>query len=124
VGRACLLLGRLDEARRLGSRAVEFSRHQPGFTAHALRLLGDIATHPDWFDAESGAAYYREGLALAQLHGMRPLVAHCHHGLGELYRRIGETEHAQESLTIATTMYREMEMSFWLEQGRRYDEIQ
>ena len=67
---------------------------------------------------------HREALALAQLHGMRPLVAHCHHGLGELYRRIGETEHAQESLTIATTMYREMEMSFWLEQGRRYDEIQ
>ena len=54
---------------------------------------------------------------------MRPLTAHCHLGLGKLYRRIGETEHARENLTIAMTMYREMEMNFWLKQGRRYDEI-
>jgi len=60
---------------RLGDRAIESSRHQPGFTAHALRLLGDIAAHPDRFDPESGAARYREALALARLHGMRPLVA-------------------------------------------------
>jgi tetratricopeptide (TPR) repeat protein len=117
VGRACLLLGRLDEAGHLGDRAVESSRRQPGFTAHALHLLGDIATHPDRFDAERGAAHYREALALARRLGMRPLVAHCHHGLGKLYRRIGEIEQARENLTAATTMYREMEMGFWLEQG-------
>ena len=117
VGRACLLLGRLDEARHLGDRAVESTRRQPGFTAHALHLLGDIATHPDRFDAESGAAHYREALALARRLGMRPLVAHCHLGLGKLYRCIGETEHARENLTAATTMYREMEMGFWLGQG-------
>ena len=92
VSRACLLLGRLDEARRLGDRSVESSQRQPGFAAHALHLLGDIATHPDQFDAESGAAHYREALALAQLHGMRPLVAHCHLGLGKLYHRIGKPE--------------------------------
>jgi class 3 adenylate cyclase/tetratricopeptide (TPR) repeat protein len=114
MGRACLLLGRLDEAQRLGDHAVEYSRRQPGFTAHALRLLGDIATHPDRFDAEGGAAHYREALALAQLHGMCPLVAHCHLGLGNLYRGIGETERAHEKFTAAATMYREMEMGFWL----------
>ena len=37
VSRACLLLGRLDEARRLGDRSVESSQRQPGFAAHALR---------------------------------------------------------------------------------------
>src|SRR5262249_4232399 len=47
LGRASLLLGRLDEAQRLADRAVEHSRRQPGFTADALHLLGDIATHPD-----------------------------------------------------------------------------
>jgi len=31
LGRACLLLGRLDEARRLGDRAQESSPRQPGF---------------------------------------------------------------------------------------------
>jgi class 3 adenylate cyclase/tetratricopeptide (TPR) repeat protein len=118
VGRASLLLGRLDEARRLGDRAVETSQRQPGFAAHALCLLGDIATHPDRFDAESGEAHYGEALALAQPHGMRPVVAHCHLGLGNLYRRASQPQHARENLTTAMTMYREMDMGFWLEQGK------
>ena len=37
-----------------------------------------------------------------------------HLGLGKLYRRTGQREQAQEHLTIATAMYREMEMRFWL----------
>ena len=48
---------------------------------------------------------------------MRPLVAHCHLGLGKLYRRTGKREQACEHLTTATTMYREMDMRFWLEQA-------
>jgi len=60
---------------------------------------------------------HREALALARLRGMRPLLALCHLGLGKLYRRIGETDRARENLTTAMTMYREMEMDFWLEQG-------
>ena len=47
---------------------------------------------------------------------MRPLVAHCHLGLGKLSRRTGEREQAHEHLATATTMYREMDMRFWLEQ--------
>jgi tetratricopeptide (TPR) repeat protein len=115
LGRACLLLGRLDEARRLGDRAVDSSPRQPGFAAHALHLLGDVATHPDRFDAESGDTYYRAALALAEPHGMRPLVAHCHLGLGKLYRRTGKREQAREHLTTAATMYGEMGMTYWVE---------
>ena len=117
VSRACLLLGRVDEARQLGSRAVESSQRQPGFRAHALHLLGDLAAHPDQFDAEGGIAHYRQALALAQSHGMRPLVAHCALGLSKLYLRTGKSEQARKNLTAATTMYREMDMDFWLEQG-------
>jgi hypothetical protein len=116
VSRACLLLGRLDEARRLGHLSIESAQRQPGFTAHALRLLGDLAAHPDQFDAESGAAHYRQALALADLHGMRPLAAHCRLGLGKLYGRIGRSDDARENLSAATAMYREMGMNFWLEQ--------
>jgi tetratricopeptide (TPR) repeat protein len=115
LGRTCLLLGRLDEARRLGERAIELSPCHPGFAAYALHLLGDIATHPDRFDAERGEAHYRDALALAEPRGMRPLVAHCHLGLGKLYRRTGKHEEAPGYLTTATTMYREMR--FWLEQA-------
>ena len=117
LGRAALVLGRLDGARRLGDRAVEFSPRQPGFAAHALHLLGDVATHPDRFDAERGLAHYRQALALAEPRGMRPLVAHCHLGLGSLYRRTGKRDQAREHLTTATTMYREMGMTYWLEQA-------
>jgi tetratricopeptide (TPR) repeat protein len=117
ASRACLRLDLLDDAQRLAERSLESSKRQPGFAAHALHLLGDVATHSDRFDAESGAARYREALALAQQRGMRPLIAHCHRGLGKLYRRIGKPELAQENLSAATTMYREMEMDFWLDQG-------
>ena len=72
LGRAALLLGRLDEAQSLGDRAVTCSPSHPGFAAHARHLLGDIATHPDRFDAERGEAHYREALALAEPRRMRP----------------------------------------------------
>jgi tetratricopeptide (TPR) repeat protein len=117
LGRAYLALGRLAEARSLGDRAVECSASQPGVTAQALQLLGDIAIYPDDLDAESGEAHYRKALALAEPRGMRPLIAQCHRGLGTLHKRTGKRELAQDHLTIATTMYREMDMRFWLEQA-------
>jgi tetratricopeptide (TPR) repeat protein len=117
LGNTCLLLGRLDEARRLGDRAVESSPRQPGFAALALHLLGDIATHPDRFDAERAEVHYREALVLAEARGMRPLVAHCHLGLGTLYARVAKREQAGDHLTIASTMYREMDMRFWLDRA-------
>jgi hypothetical protein len=48
---------------------------------------------------------------------MRLLVAHCHLGLGKLYRRTDKRERAQEHLATATTMYREMGMTHWLEKA-------
>ena len=42
----------------------------------------------------------------------RPLVAHCHLGLGKLYARMGKREQAREHFTTATTMYREMGMTY------------
>jgi len=48
---------------------------------------------------------------------MRPLVAHCHLGLGRLYRGTGDHAKAQEHLTTAVTLYREMDMGFWLEKA-------
>ncbi len=56
-------------------------------------------------------------MVLASELGMRPLVAHCHLGLGELYRRTGDHVKAHEHLTTASAMYREMDMRFWLEKA-------
>src|SRR5262245_59895668 len=97
----------------LGQLALKSSSGTPD----VWHLLGDIATHADDFDPESGEAHYRRALALAEPRGMRPLVAHCHLGLGKLYRRTGKGEQAQEHLTTAATMYREMGMTYWLERA-------
>jgi hypothetical protein len=48
---------------------------------------------------------------------MRPLVAHCHLGFGTLFQRTGKREQAGEHLATAITLYREMDMRFWLEQA-------
>jgi class 3 adenylate cyclase/tetratricopeptide (TPR) repeat protein len=117
LGRAALLLGRPDDALRLTERSLHYSPSFPGFAAHALHLLGDTATHLDRFDAEIGEAHYRRALALAEPRGMRPLIAHCHYGLSKLYQRTDKRDQAREHLTIATTMYREMDMHFYLEQA-------
>lgn len=49
---------------------------------------------------------------------MRPLVAHCHLGLAGLYQRTGTREQAHQHLTTATTMYREMDMTYRLERAK------
>ena len=48
---------------------------------------------------------------------MRPLVAHCHLGLGTLYAKTGQREQARAELSAAIAMYRAMEMTFWLPQA-------
>jgi DNA-binding SARP family transcriptional activator len=116
MGRTSLLLGRLDDAQRLASGAIECFARQSGYAARAVHLLGDIATQPDRFDAERGEAHYRDALALAESCGMRPLVALCHLGLGRMHARLGERRQAREHLGTAATMFREMDMAFWLEQ--------
>jgi class 3 adenylate cyclase/tetratricopeptide (TPR) repeat protein len=49
LGRAALLLDRLDDARRLASCSLQCSPSHPGFAAHAQLLLGGITTHRDGF---------------------------------------------------------------------------
>jgi tetratricopeptide (TPR) repeat protein len=117
LARAGFVLGLFDDARRLVDRAVDFYGGQQGLMANALHLRGDVATHADSFDAKTGEAHYRQALALAEPRGMRPLVGHCHFGLGKLYRRTGKHEQAHEHLATATSMYSEMDMRFYLEQA-------
>src|SRR5262249_14971492 len=79
--------GRLDDARRLSSRALDCSSSRSGEAAHALHLRAEVRTHPDAFDLVDGEADYQKALRLADSGGMRPLVAHCHLGLSTLYGR-------------------------------------
>jgi tetratricopeptide (TPR) repeat protein len=112
LGEAYLLAGRVDEARRRAREALETARGhgERSNEAWARRLLGEIASRADAADVDTAAGHYREALALADELGMRPLVAHCHLGLGRLHWRAAKREHAEAHLTAATTMYRDMDM--------------
>jgi tetratricopeptide (TPR) repeat protein len=114
LGEAHLLAGRREEAGVLARRAVELARahKEQGNEAYALRLLGGIAATHD-VPAEADA-YYRQALALATELGMRPLVAHCHLGLGALFGKVGQQDPARAELSTAIELYRSMEMVFWL----------
>jgi tetratricopeptide (TPR) repeat protein len=119
VGEVYLLDGRLEDALAFGHRALALTRQrgERGFEAWALRLLAEVASYPDPPDVQTTEDHYRRARALADELGMRPLVAHCHLGLGKLYRRTRDRVKAQEHLTTAATMYREMGMSFWLKKA-------
>jgi tetratricopeptide (TPR) repeat protein len=118
VSEAYLLAGRRQEAVHLAGRAFALARaHQErGYQAWALRLLGEIAAQQEPVASEPAAQHYRQALALAEELGMRPLVAHCHHGLGTLYAKTGQQEQARVELAAAVELYRAMEMTFWLPQ--------
>jgi hypothetical protein len=104
---------------------VARKRGEQGSVARALRLLGVIATERDAAACrqagshQEGAVLLGQALALATELGMRPLVAHCHLGLGKLYRRSGDGAKAEEHLATARAMYREMDMAFYLAQADR-----
>jgi DNA-binding SARP family transcriptional activator len=117
LGEAVLLMGRVEEALHHARCSLEVSRTQreQGHEAYALRLLAEIAARQVPIDVESATAAYHLALGLAEELGMRPLMAQCHLGLGQLGRRAGQHELAERHLTIAGAMFREMDMTRWLE---------
>ena len=117
LGEAYLLADQVENARACADRALMLARGrgERGYEAWALRLLGQIASHHRRPDVTTAAAHYGAAMSLASELEMRPLVAHCHLGLGRLYRRTDNPEQAEEHLTTATAMYGEMGMTYWLE---------
>ena len=114
-----MLASRLEEAQALAERALALAReHQErGHQAYALQLLGAIHAQRHPPEVALAEASYQQALALANELGMRPLLAHCHRGLGILYSRVGRGQQARASLSTAIALYRAMEMAFWLPQA-------
>ncbi len=117
-GEVHLLAGEPNEATRLATEALRLALEQQerGNEVYARLLLGAIHSRLASDQAEA-ARYYRDALALAIEIGMRPLSAHCHAGLWRLYSRIdSDDQRAREHRVAAATLYREMDMRFWLVQ--------
>jgi tetratricopeptide (TPR) repeat protein len=107
---AYLAGNQLEDARRMAEEALSMARRhgEQGNEAEALRICAAGGASPDLTTARQS---FEQALALAEELGMRPLVAHCHLGLGKVYHRTDKREEAQNHLTTATTMYREMGMT-------------
>jgi len=110
-----LAAGLLDEAQAeiahglALATAVKARAYQvPLFRLQAEALVMRGSDHRD-----EARRYWRQSLELATDLGMRPDLAHAHLGLARLLRNAGAREH----LTTATTMYREMGMTYWLEKA-------
>src|ERR1700730_10621749 len=102
-------LGSLEAARHVGL---------PRPLAHALTVLAHVAASAQPSRVAEAENHYLAALTMADERGMRPVAAQCHLGLGQLYRRMGKRQEAQEHLASATVMFREMDMRFWLEQAQ------
>jgi tetratricopeptide (TPR) repeat protein len=119
LSEAYLLAGRLDAAQTSAERALELARarQERGHQAGALRVLGAIAAQRLPARPELAIAYYQQALELANELGMRPLLAHCHLGVGTLYSQIGQRTQARHALSTAVTLFRTMDMTFWAPQA-------
>ena len=117
LGEADILAGPPEGALAFVERAVTVFREcgQRGYEAHALRLLGDIDALRD--RPEEADKHYGHMITLAGTLDFHPLVAHCHLGLGNVYPRTSKPDQARDHLTVATTLYLDMDMPFWLKQA-------
>jgi class 3 adenylate cyclase/tetratricopeptide (TPR) repeat protein len=118
LSEGCRLEGHGAEAMQHAHQALDLARQQKdrGDEALALHQLGAVQAHAAPPDVAQAEAYYQQALTLAEELGMRPLVAHCHWGLGTLYAATGQREQARTELAAAIAMYQSMDMTFWLPQ--------
>jgi tetratricopeptide (TPR) repeat protein len=123
LGEGYLRAGRLDEAHTRATCALELARvhRERGSVAWASRLLGEIAAGRTPPDRARAQAHYEDALAAALELGMRPLVAHCHFGLGRLAAPGGRSAREEAHLETAARLFTEMGMTFWLQQVKSID---
>jgi len=117
LGEALFLSGDIEAAREATERAVALTRkrEEQGHEAYGLRLLGEIALRSDPPDGDAAKKHFEKALGIAEAHGMRPLIAHCHFGLGRVYAQQGRDQDAEESLERAMALYRDLDMQPWLQ---------
>ena len=117
LGEGYLRAQRPVEAVRSAEAAIELARchRERGHEAWALRLLGEATAHKAPMDSAQAELHLSQALALAAELGMRPLIGHCHLALGELAAHTESSVRAEEHLGLATAIYRDMDMGFWVQ---------
>jgi hypothetical protein len=113
--------GDLDGAWTRGQEALDYARRfmERGQEAWTLHLLGDIASRRGVSPPDEPEGLYRAAMVIAEPLEMRPAIAHCHLGLGELYARTARREPAREHLRIAAAAFRAMGIASFQERAEQ-----
>jgi tetratricopeptide (TPR) repeat protein len=109
-------VGDFEVAIEEANRALQLSQRQnaKGREAWVLHLIGEIDAAKPAGNPEAAERAFRNSLALAMAHEMRPLQAHCHLGLGKLFAAAGDRAKARDHLRAATSTMQELGMGVWL----------
>ncbi len=112
LGHAYLRLDRVAEARRSAAAALDRARKsgERGHEAWALFLLASIAGSTESSSVEETESVFGQAIELARALDMRPLLAHCHAGLADVYARRGRLERMSEERTRAQRIREEIGM--------------
>jgi transcriptional regulator with AAA-type ATPase domain/tetratricopeptide (TPR) repeat protein len=112
LGEAHLLSGNVERAALVAERALRLAldHGERGNATYARRLIAEVAAARDNPEAETS---YREALEAATELGMRPLMAHCHRGLGRMLRRQGRPAEAEVHEDQAAALYDALDMTSW-----------
>jgi class 3 adenylate cyclase/tetratricopeptide (TPR) repeat protein len=114
LGRTRAIGGPSDEATSLVAEALDFARRQ-GYRpleAYALRLKATMgAMHGDPATSHLYEEWFREAATLSEEMGMRPELAHCHLGLGDLLVKVGRPLDARAAFQVAFELYGSMQMT-------------
>ena len=110
---------RIEDALSQAKLALELSHeHQErGREAWILRLIGEIHARRDHSRTDQSEQHYRQALRQANELKMRPLIAHCHLGLGRLKAELDQGDQSRKHLSTAIDLYRSMGMSSGLRQA-------
>lgn len=95
LSEASFLAGNLEKAMTIATEAVQFSRKhaERSAEAYACWLLA-LIHNASGGDPEVAAGTLQTAAAIANELGLKPLVAHCHLGFGELCDRQGNRQEA------------------------------
>jgi tetratricopeptide (TPR) repeat protein len=106
-------VGEFSLATETGSRALKLAdkREERGFEAWAMLVMAGIKDAAE--QLEEATQWYQRALQQASNLSMRPLVAHCHKGLANLYLQLGDEKEAQLKNKTALEIYHQLGMTYW-----------
>jgi class 3 adenylate cyclase/tetratricopeptide (TPR) repeat protein len=121
LAEAHLLAGEHEHAWGRAQEALDLARRyqEKGHEVWTLHLLGEIAARRRPADIEDAAALYRQAMTLAVPLGMRPAMAHCQLGLGELDVEARRADTAREHLATASGLFRDLGIEAWQQRAER-----